>query len=151
MIHLYTNMERSLYYWLSDLFSSYSFIKVVDSFPDSDLTIPSVALTADEIQLKRLELGNRKFEDIDRMWFIDIFAENKTQRNDLAFLILDNLDNYIAVYDYNYGFPPNVSPPQIGVMIPYSLRFVPLKVFPELTDKMYWRGQIIFFTKYEQI
>lgn len=151
MIHLYTNMERSLYYWLSGIFSLYPFIKVVDSFPDETLTIPTVSLSADELELSRLELGSRKFEDIDRMWFIDVFAENKTQRNDLAFSILDKLDNYIAVYDYNYGFPPNVSPPQIGVLVPYSVRFVPIKVFPELTDKMYWRGQITFFTKYEQI
>lgn len=151
MIHLYRNMERSVYYWLKDIFSTANFIKVVDSFPDENLTLPTIAVEKEELSLESLELGTRKLKDLTFNFRIDIFTENKSQRDDYAYLILDNLEERIPVYDYSNGFPPSVSPQQIGVLIPLSIRFVPIKVFPELTSKLYWRGQIYFSAGYESM
>jgi len=150
MIHLYTNIERSIYYWLSNLFSSSSFIKVVDSFPMDKLDLPTISLDSGSLELEDFELGSRKGQPI-HVWRIDVFAENKTQRNDYAYLIIDELESRIPVFDYNYGFPPSVTPPQLGVLIPYGIKYVPIKVFPELVDKLFWRGQVVFYTLYERI
>lgn len=151
MINLFRNIERSVYYWVKDLFSISTFITVVDSFPDSLLNLPTIAVDKEFLELNQLELGTREPGIISFDWRIDIFAENKSQRDDYAYLILQNLKNRITVYDYNYGFPPSNTPPAIGVLLPNSASFMPVKVFSELTDKMYWRGLVRFKTEYEEI
>lgn len=149
-VHLYRNIERSVYFWLKDIFSTAPFVNIVDAFPSELLKLPTIAVEVLAYELEPLEMGTRQLNDRNIHFTVEIFAETKTQRDDYAYLIMDNLEERIPVYDFNYGFPPTASPPQIGVLLPYNIKYTPIKVFPELTDKMYWRGQIYFFVNYEE-
>jgi hypothetical protein len=139
--------ELSVFYFIHDLFTANPEINIVDSFPMAELVIPTIAVDSDVEDFLPFELGNRKRLRI-RVWNIDIFAKSKTQRTDIASIILDALeDTPISVYDYNEGFPPT-TPTKLGCLILKDLRFKPIKVFPELVDTLYWRGNISVSFKY---
>lgn len=137
--------QRSIYFWLKNLFSNVSNMNYTEEFPETDLVIPTVCIERRNVYLDRLELGNRHGVRLN-FWVIDIFAPNKTQRNEFTWKILDNLEDNITVYDYDEGFPPSVTPSAIGVISPDEIRSTFIKVIPDLDEKLYWRAQITFIS-----
>jgi hypothetical protein len=132
------------------LFDSYNFVTVVDSFPTGELELPTISVEDLPLTSKPNELGNRVGK-VDRMWAIDIFAKNKAQRDEFAYLIKDALEMGIPVYNYDEGFPPSESPTQIGALSTLgAIRVSNVYVFPELQEKLYWRKSIVFSTEYAQ-
>lgn len=147
-MHLETKIDRSVYYWLKNLFSGTPAVQIEDGFPVKELVLPTISIESETIYIKPKELGNREGLPI-RFWYIDIFAVNKTQRDEFSYIILDALQNKIAVYDYDAGFPP-ATIPRIGVIDPEELKLQIIKVIPELVDTLYWRSQISFVASYEE-
>jgi hypothetical protein len=140
-------IDLSVYYWLVDLFSDASFVNIEDGFPTSDLTIPTVSVDWDMIDTENYELGNRTRMS-DRLWYIDIFAKTKSQRDEFAYRIMRALEDPIQVYNYDEGFPPSVTPSELGWLLPERVKVRVLKIFPELTSVLYWRTTVKFNTNY---
>ena len=138
--------DLSIYYWLYDKLNTTISIPVVDSFPTEELLIPSVSIEADEIDAFVLELGNKTLEQI-RVWSVDVFAVNKSQRDEIGYKIFNDLDEKIPVYNYELGFPPTVVP-QLGVLDITEKKLKIIRVFPELVDKLYYRCEVTFSTIY---
>lgn len=138
--------DLSVYYWLEDNLPS--FVTVVDGFPEDDLVLPTVAVEVKQVWGVPFELGGT--EQTRRFWTIDVFAQNKSQRDDFADLIFDKLEQNIPVYDYNEGFPPP-TPTQLGILKCFERKNSPVYVFKELVRDLYWRRSIVFMTEYETI
>jgi len=131
----------SLYYLISDILVDVPGITIVDSFPDKITTLPTVAIDADLINLTLYELGSRD-RIRTRTWFIDIFAKFKQQREDMAYEILEGLEDGVNVYDYDEGFPPDVSPTKIGHLGIVTLKYKPIKLNPDTVELLYHRGTV---------
>jgi hypothetical protein len=144
-LELEREQDLSVVFWLKDLFGST--VNIVDAFPTGELITPTVAVETNTIQANPFELGNRKKIKI-RSWYLDIFAKTKSQRDDIAYKILNALEESIPVYDYDMGFPPDVRPDQIGCMLPDSIQLQVVKVMPELVSTLYYRATITFTTDY---
>jgi len=146
-MHLLRKQDRSIFYWLLDLFSAYPSVNVVDGFPDEDMTLPTLSVETQDIYPYPLELGNRLGVN-DRYWTIDIFALNKDMRDEFAYLIMTQMQYTIPVYDYDEGFPPHVSPTHIGTLHCENINMSPIRVFGSMQEKLYWRATIFFRTDY---
>lgn len=133
--------DLSLYYLIKDSFSSVTDLTIVDGFPLTNLIIPSIAIEAGKLKLQEFELGNRDGLRY-RKWYIDVFARNKSQRDEFGYKILNDLRDGIKVYDYNTGFPPSVTPPVIEHMNVKSREMDIIRIQPELVDKLYYRATI---------
>jgi hypothetical protein len=140
--------DLSYYYWLKDLFSDLV-ITVVDEFPEDALVVPTVCIETGDVIIVPKEMGNRHGTRL-RNWYIDVYAKNKVQRNEIAFKIIDALEESIPVYDYDEGFPPDVSPTKIGCMNNDNIQMNPIRVLPELVEVLYWRAQISFEGTYSE-
>lgn len=135
--------QLSIYYWLRDLFTP-TFINVVDEFPSEDLILPTVAIISEEETSRPLQLGG---SDLDkRYWSIYVFAKNSGQRDDYLSLIKRSLESGICVYDYDMGFPPDVSPTELGSLYVESRRSKAIRVYEDLVKKKYWSGVVTFLT-----
>lgn len=144
-MRLERKQDMSIYYWLQDQVPDS--INVKDGFPGSDLILPTASVTNLDIEGRPFQLGSK--EKDYRFWRIDVFAENKVQRDRLAYNLYEQVECQIPVYDYDEGFPPDVAPSRIGTLIVRNRRLEPVHVFEELVKKMYWRTQITFSTYYE--
>lgn len=133
--------DISVFYWLKDKFLDTPYVNIVDEFPTTLLSLPTISVDTDMIETSSFEMGNRIRQKI-RFYSFDIFANNKTQRNEFAYRLLNELENPIPVYDYDEGFPPDVSPTQLGCLVPDEIRVEILPVFPELVDKLYYRATV---------
>lgn len=149
-MNILRKQDLSITYWLKGIFSSMPSIQIVDGFPDATMTLPTVSIEAQPIVGLPFELGNR-ISLKQRFWIVDAFAQNKAQRDEIAGLIIDSIEYGIPVYNYDQGFPPGVSPSQIGALEVDDLRVSPIRVFPELQEKMYWRVSVSFTTIYHPI
>lgn len=119
-------------------FSSTPFITIVDGFPVEDLVIPSISVEQDELEYYPLQLGDRKGGAV-RTWYIDIFAKNKSQRDECAYKVYNDIKDGITVYDYDEGF---VNPSAIGHLdILYKKIFFD-RIDPELVSPLYYRATI---------
>ena len=139
-------MERledlSVYYFLKDtVFSSSPFITIVDGFPEGDLHLPTVAVEAGKIDVRLYEMGNRDGVRV-RRWYIDIYAKNKSQRDEFGYKLLNELKNNIPVYNYNEGFPPSVSPTKVGSLQVLAKSYEPIKINADVVEKLYFRATI---------
>ncbi len=149
-MHLHRKEDLSIYYFLVDKFSAFSFVNVSDGFPDAEMELPTISVEALDIGSPPFELGDRRGLR-DRLWLIDVLALNKAQRDEFTYLILDSLENGIAVRDYDEGFPPDVpSPTQIGTLDVRDLSSSVVVIFPEIQEKLYWRMAINFATTFNQ-
>ena len=135
--------DLSLYYWLKNLFLTTSYITIVDGFPTDNLVLPTISVDAVSIDPRPHELGNRTRVNT-RVWRIDVFAKNKSQRDEIGYKILNGLIDPIPVYDYDEGFPPDVSPTQIGTLFIGDRRMEIIRVLPELVETLYYRATITF-------
>lgn len=133
--------DLSIFYFLKNEFSSNSFITVVDGFPEGDLSLPTVAIEAGRIDVQPYEMGNRDGLRV-RRWYIDIYAKNKSQRDEIGYRLLNELKNGISVYNYNEGFPPSVSPTKIGVLQVLAKSYNPIKIDADVVEKLYYRATL---------
>ncbi len=140
-IFLERNEDLSVYYLIKNAFSSVPAVPIEDGFPITNLAIPSIAIEAGKIRLENFELGNRLGLRY-RKWYIDVFAKNKSQRDEFGYLILNSFNNGITVYDYNMGFPPTATPPVIEHMDVKSREMDVIRIQPDLVDKLYYRATI---------
>jgi hypothetical protein len=76
-----------------------------------------------------------------------VFAQNKSQRDEIAYTILNALEDCIPVNDYDVGFPPTVVP-ELGCLNVEDLRMEIVRVMPALVDKLYYRSSISFTAIY---
>lgn len=135
--------QTSIYYWIKDLFTP-TFINVVSEFPGDELTLPTIAVISLPTIAKPLQLGG---SDLDKTrWAIYVFAQNSGQRDDYLSIIYRNLESGICVYNYDEGFPPNVSPTKVGSLYVESRKSEPLRTFDDLVKKKYWWGVVTFLT-----
>jgi hypothetical protein len=149
-MYLERKQDLSICYWLTTLLGAVSTsIKVVDGFPKDPITLPTVSVEAEDIRLTPRELGNRTGKR-ERVWSIDIFAKNKAQRDEMMSAILDDIENGILVYDYDLGFPPTPVP-QLGTLRALEIEAVPIHMFEQMMENLYWRATIRFLTEYSAI
>lgn len=142
--------DLSVYYWLKSLVPD--FFQIVDAFPaqinqaDTPLTLPVVSIDHLSIKAVALELGGLEINE--QMWAIDVFAKNKSQRDETTYKLVNQLKHGIPVYDYNQGFPPVVVD-CIGALVTENIQAKPVYVFRELVKDLYWRSTITFTSKYQ--
>jgi hypothetical protein len=146
--------DKSVYYHVVNLFSTIPSVTIEDGFPiNKELVLPSVAVEGEELFLKDKEMGNRRGRKL-RLWSLDVYGSNKEQRDEIVGILFNNLDaiGVISVYDYDEGFPPSVSPTQLGVLKvdKESVTVTPIRIFPDLVEKLYWRSRIRFITEYAE-
>lgn len=142
--------DLSIHYWLADLFQDTPFVTLVDEFPQELLSIPTISNDVGRITIEPLELGDRTGLRV-RNWSIDIFGKTKTQREDFGYRILNALKDGINVYDYDEGFPPDVTPSKIGHLNVLARSYDPMKVSPDFTDKLYYRATIMFVAENDKL
>ena len=142
--------DLSIYYFLVDLFQDAPFITIVDGFPVQNLVVPSISVEAKMLNKQAFEMGNRRHL-VPRVWIIDIFAKDKAQRDEFGYRIFTALDDPIPVYDYDEGFPPSVSPTQLGSMEIMDTKMEIIKVLPELVDNLYYRATVTFVASYSKV
>ena len=149
-MYLERKQDLSIYYWLKDVvFADAPFITIVDGFPVEGLSVPTVAVEGSDINIGPFELGNPHGIKY-RIWDIDVFGENKSQRDEFAYRILNEVESKIPVYNYDKGFPPAVTPTKTGVLIPERIKMEVIRIDPNLVSDMYWRATVSFVAIYEQ-
>src|SRR5574339_832279 len=114
LLTIYRLEDLSMNYFVRGIFEPFPMITITDEFPKQILEIPTISVVNGKLSESEFEMGNRERGERIRMWFIDIFAINKSQRDDFAYKILTTIKNGITVYDYNEGFPPSASPTSIN-------------------------------------
>lgn len=149
-MNLETKIDRSVYYLIKNLFSTVSYITVVDGYPETDIVLPTIAVDGDTINPIPFELGNRNRKRI-RTWYVEIFAKTKSQGKEIAYTILDELEKPIIVYNYDEGFPPDVSPSQLGCLIVQYTKMEVIDLNPSLVNTLYYRVLINFEADYNTI
>jgi hypothetical protein len=147
---IYRLEDLSMNYWVRAVFTDFGQINIVDEYPESIATLPTVSIVEGKLSEEEFELGNREGIRI-RRWYIDVFALNKSQRKDFGYTVLAEAKNGINVYDYNEGFPPDASPSIINHLSVTSRTFNPIPVIRSLNAKLYYRGQLILITKNDKV
>jgi hypothetical protein len=148
---IYRLEDLSVNYFITNMFSGAEFITIVNEFPKEILQVPTISVVGGKLKEERFEQGNRDSGLRIRIWFINIFAKNISQRDDFAYKILDETDNGITVYDYNEGFPPDASPSIVNHLDVISKTYEPIPVIPTVNEKLYYRGQVILITKNDKV
>jgi len=148
---IYRLEDISINFFVKELFSAFPQILIVNEFPKAILQVPTISVVNGKLIEERFEMGNRDSGLRTRRWFIDIFGINISQRDDFAYRILDSTDNGITVYDYNEGFPPDVSPTSINHLSVISKSYEPLDIPIQSNEKLYYRGQIILITQNDKV
>lgn len=138
-----------MYYWLVDKFSAVPFVTIRDGFPEDELVIPTISSQWDDLEGSQYELGNRKTLK-QRVYYLDVFAANKSQRDEFAYKIYNDLDDGIPVYNYNEGFPPGVTPTVLGTLIPLNRKIKQIGPYSEDPDELYYRAVVIVTAIYDQ-
>jgi hypothetical protein len=133
-----------------ETFSGSPFIRITDEFPTENLTIPSISVESREVNPEPWELGNY-IQKVNRIWDIDVFAKSIPQRDEISYVILNALEPGVPVYDYDEGFPPDVSPSLIGRLNPLDIKITPVRVMPELVEKLYYRTTVQFIAEYSYL
>lgn len=150
-MYIERKQDLSIFYWLKDdIFADAPFITIEDGFPIKGLSVPTVSVEGSDINIGPFELGNPHGIKY-RIWDIDIFGENKSQRDEFGYRILNEVESKIPVYNYDEGFPPAVTPTKTGVLIPERIKMEIIRVDPYLVSDLYWRATISFVAIYEQI
>jgi len=132
--------DLAVTFLVTNLFTDVTGLKIVDGYPVDSLVVPSIAIEAGKIRLENFEIGNRGSRRY-RKWIIEVYAKNKSQRDEYGYRILNGFDNGIAVYNYDLGFPPTVVP-QLEHLDVVQKEMDIIRIMPELVDKMYYRATI---------
>ena len=145
-MYLERKQDLSVFYFIQNLYIDAPFIKIVDDFPVNSLTIPTIAVEADVINTMPFEMGNRKRIQL-RTWYFDFFTENKAQRDEYGYRLLNALEQPIPVYDYDLGFPPAVVA-RLGTFNVDELQLSPIAVDSDLSEKLYYRAVLKYVSAY---
>lgn len=148
-MYIQRKYDLAVYYFIQDLFNDVENINIVDEFPTSLLTLPTISVEISTIDPEKFELGNYSRLDVTR-FYIDVFAKNKAQRDEYAYRILQALEGKIPVYDYDQGNPPQVLD-QLGCLQPDKIRLEIIRILPELVDTLYYRSTVSFTASYSQV
>lgn len=148
---IYRLEDLSVNYFIRDIFHIYPQVAIVDEFPSQPLSIPTISVVNGKLEEELFELGNRDTGIRTRRWFIDVFAGNKSQRDDFAYKILSETSDGISVYDYNEGFPPSASPAVINHLSMVTKSYQPFDVVKNLNENLFYRGQIILITRNDKV
>lgn len=108
----FRNADLSLIFYLREVMENNGWgvddYSVIDSYPtnlDTITKFPSVTVQSNVGDPFPIELGNRSTLKIT--WAVDVFAKGDGQRDDITYVIWDDLlDSRVALYDFNTGFPP---------------------------------------------
>jgi hypothetical protein len=141
--------DLSVFYYIQDLFSDATYINIVDGFPTEKLVVPTVAVEANVIESVPFEMGSRNRLQY-RTFSIDVFAKNKSQRDDISYRVINALEEPIPVNNYNEGFPPTITPTQLGCLLSDNIRLDIVIIFPEFVDTLYYRSSIRFTCHYNK-
>lgn len=145
--------DLSVYYKVKEIFAPYPFVTVVDEFPTGEFKkgdLPLVSVEGLSFTSRSFELGNPLLQN-HRMWKINVFSDNNTQRSDLLYFLNANIQVAIPVYDYNEGFPPTVvDQTQLGALGVPSTTTEVIRVHSQLVTTLYWRGELEIVTEYSQ-
>lgn len=103
--------DASLIYHLREMMETNGWTsgnyEVKDAYPDNIAEItkfPLLTVQTISVDSKPIQLGNRSTMNVT--WAIDIFAKTDGQRDDVAQLLWDDLnESSINIYDFNDGFP----------------------------------------------
>ena len=125
--------DMAVYYWAESLFTDVNGITIADGFPETILTLPTIAVDNDNLYFQRFELGNRD-TSTTRTWYIEVYAKNKTQRDEFAYRIAHSLKESIPVYDYDLGFPPT-DLPKLGNLVTDNIQIKFVRIRPELRSE----------------
>lgn len=142
--------DLSVYYWVTNTFSDVPFITVVDGYPEEDIKLPCVAIEWNKLRMIPYEIGNRHGL-VTRVFSLDIFAINKSQRDEIGYRLINALENNIDVFNYNEGFPPDVSPTKVGFLECDELEISVVPVFPSPNTEMYYRAVVTYTAVYNSI
>jgi hypothetical protein len=147
---LESKIDRSVYFFMKNLFIDAPFIHIVDGYPELEIDLPTVAVENASIDTYPFEIGNRNRIEY-RIFNIDVFAKDKAQRDEYGYRIINALEEGIDVYDYDEGFPPDFSPTKLGKMIVDTIEMEIIKIYPELVSTMYYRSTVKFSAFYSII
>jgi hypothetical protein len=145
-MYLERKLDTSFYYWVKDKFSSYPSVNVVDDFPHEEFSLPAIAIVSKTITEEDFELGNRSGLQ-EWVWYVEIFANTKTQRDEFCYRIFNELKDGIPVYNYDEGFE---TPSRIGTLKATQKRIDFIQIFPELTENLYYRATVTVVAEYDQ-
>jgi len=137
-MYLERKEDLAIYYWLVSKFSSYPGINIVDGFPEENLVVPSISVDWDETETRDFQLGDRSGQR-SRTWYIDVFAKNKSTRDEFSYKIHNELKDGITVYDIVNGVPTET---KIGHLNILQRRIKVVRIDPELVSTMYYRASI---------
>jgi len=140
---IYALEDTSVLAFVVELFSDTPFVSVVEEYPDSDLNIPTISVEQGISDFNQYELGNRG-QIRNRQYIINVFASSVAMRNEFAYRIADALKNKIPVYNYNEGFPPDVTPSLVERLDVKTQRIQPIPLDTDLLEKLYYRTMIKF-------
>jgi hypothetical protein len=152
-MQLNRKVDLSVYYYVKDYLETLTnLITVTDSYPvgwdgqpDGELSLPTVAVERRPINVPAYQLGGAS-PTAYYAYTLDVFAETKAQRDDIAYLLQTYLDSTnIAVNNYDEGFPPAVTPTRIGTLVIMGdVENRVVYVFPDITPLVYWRAVVDF-------
>lgn len=143
-MELTRKIELSLYWYIRDFLPST--VSVEPSYKEEELQLPVVSIDASRFYTQPLELGNvlglRKL-----LVNIDIFADTKQQRDDIADILYNLFKANIPIYDFEITSVPPL-PPFLGYLRITNKSNEPMVVFRDLVEKFYWHRRIILDTDY---
>lgn len=113
-------------------------MNIVDGFPNDPLALPTISVDWNTTDVNYIQLGDREGSRI-RSWYIDVFATNKTTRDEFAYKIHNELKDGITVYDIVNGVPTT---DVIGHLNILQRRIKVVRIDPELVSTMYYRASI---------
>jgi hypothetical protein len=146
-VYIERKEDLAIYYWLVNEFASVPGLKVVDGFPADELTIPTISVDWEMTDIKYYQLGDRSGLRV-RTWYIDVYASNKSQRDEFAYKIHNDLKDGITVYDIVNGVPTQTV---IGHLNILQRRIRVVKIDPELVSSMYYRASIFILAQNDKI
>ena len=137
-MYLERKEDLAFYYWLKKSFESTPGVTIVDGFPDNPLVLPTIAVDWDSTNIRDFQLGDRSGSRL-RTWYINVFAKNKTTRDEFTYKIHNELKDGITVYDIVDGVPTET---KIGHLNILQRRISVVRIDPELVSTMYYRASI---------
>lgn len=135
--------DLAIYYWLKTEFADVPAVKIQDGFPAEQLTIPTISVDWDETEARDFQLGDRSGIRV-RTWYIDVFTNNKSTRDEFSYRIYNELKDGITVYDIVDGVPTTT---KIGHLNMLQRRIKTARIDPELVSPLYYRATIFILAE----
>jgi hypothetical protein len=148
------NEDLSMFFFIKELLSG-KVTTIVDGFPYTEidnqvLVVPSVSVEHMMSSETRGELGSPW---VKRSWELNVFAQNDTQRDEIAETLFKGLNLSVPIRDYSGGFRKETGKALAGTDLPILEWVQPeersLRPAPQFMTKQqakYWRLTISFST-----